>query len=198
MRLPSPRRGTAPLPASAGPAAPMPLDHLNTASRQRVEAALLDCCGSRRWAARLTEHRPYPDVEALLAAAGEASYDLTDDDLSEALAGESTAHHLPDFPDPTVGAGAPGALAAHTALRAARAAYESRFGHAFVICLDTVPDDEALHHVLDGIRNRLGNRPEVEREHVADELRRIARGRLARLVASPTDSRPRCGPPVPD
>lgn len=53
-----------------------------------AEAALLECCGSRRWAQRLAAHRPFPDVDSLLAAADEAGYDLAPADLSEALTAE--------------------------------------------------------------------------------------------------------------
>ena len=129
------------------------------------------CCRSLRWAHRLTEHRPYPDLDALLAAADEAAYDLTHADLAEALAGES----LTLLPDSAYSA-------AHTALSAAHAAYESRFGHVFVICLDDLAPGEALDEVLAGIRSRLANDPEEERVLAAEELRRLARGRLARLV----------------
>lgn len=119
----------------------------------------------------MAEHRPYPDLDSLLAASDEAAYDLTPTDLAEALAGES----LTLLPDGTYSA-------AHTALSAAHAAYESRFGHVFVICLDEVPPAEALDQVLAGIRSRLTNDPEEERVLAADELRRLARGRLTRLV----------------
>jgi 2-oxo-4-hydroxy-4-carboxy-5-ureidoimidazoline decarboxylase len=145
-----------------------------------VETALIGCCGSRRWAHRLAAHRPYPDVDALLAAADEASYDMTAEDLGEALTEESAHHPLSDQP---------GLLAAHTALRAAHAAYESRFGHAFVICLDGYGLDERLDQVLAGIRARLANDPVRERESTAEELRRLARGRLVRLVGRPARSR---------
>jgi 2-oxo-4-hydroxy-4-carboxy--5-ureidoimidazoline (OHCU) decarboxylase len=136
-----------------------------------VTHALLTCCRSLRWAHRLAHHRPYPDLGAVLAAADEAAYDLTPADLAEAMAGESLTL-LPD-----------GAYsAAHTALSAAHAAYESRFGHVFVICLDEFAPGEVLDQVLVGIRSRLANEPEEERVVTADELRRLARGRLARLV----------------
>lgn len=151
-----------------------PLQRLNSAPQERVAASLHRCCGSRRWAQRLAAHRPYPNLEALLAAADEASYDLTPDELAEALAVESAHHPLSDQP---------GALAAHTALRAAHAAYESRFGHTFVICLDGLNDSERLDRALSGIRARLGNDPEEERIVTAEELRRLARGRLTRLLA---------------
>jgi 2-oxo-4-hydroxy-4-carboxy--5-ureidoimidazoline (OHCU) decarboxylase len=68
--------------------------------------------------------------------------------------------------------------AAHTALSAAHAAYEAKFGHAFVICVDNLPPNEALDQVLAGIRSRLANDPEEERVVAAEELRRLAKGRL--------------------
>lgn len=162
-----------------------PLHRLNSASPAELRDALLTCCGSPRWADSIIEHRPYPDLEALLAAADEAGYDLTDEDLSEALSRESSPG--PGHGDLLYGGhrltiSGPGALAAHTALRAAHAAYESRFGYAFVLCVDDVSEEEAVGHVLAAIRTRLGNEAEQERAVAADELRRIARGRLSRLV----------------
>lgn len=155
------------------------LDRFNSAAPAEAEAALLGCCGSRRWSHRLAAHRPYPDLDALLAAADEASYDLRAEDLAEALAEESVS------PQPLAGARGRGTLAAHTALRAAHAEYERRFRHVFVICLDGLREDELLDRVLSGIRDRLGHEPDEERAVAADELRRIARGRLVRL-AHPT------------
>ncbi|MPY62656.1 2-oxo-4-hydroxy-4-carboxy-5-ureidoimidazoline decarboxylase [Streptomyces spongiae] len=157
---------------------PTALERFNAAPAADAERALLTCCRSLRWAHRVAEHRPYPDLNALLAAADEAAYDLTPTDVAEALAGE-TLTLLPD-----------GAYsAAHTALSAAHAAYESRFGHVFVICLDDVPTSEALDRVLTGIRARLTNDPEEERLLAAEELRRLARGRLTRLVRNSSTRR---------
>lgn len=154
------------------------LARFNTAPADTVEHALLACCRNRRWARRLTDHRPYPTVDALLAAADEASYDLSRTDLAEALADETPAdpHHA-----------AP--LAARTALRAAHAAYESSFGHAFVISLDHHRPEERLNQVLTRIRERLAHDPDEERAVAADELRRLARSRVTRLVTG--------GPPAP-
>ncbi|WP_408646317.1 2-oxo-4-hydroxy-4-carboxy-5-ureidoimidazoline decarboxylase [Streptomyces jeddahensis] len=155
------------------------LERFNTAPADVAESALLTCCGSLRWARRLAAHRPFPDLESLLAAAEEAAYDLTPDEVLQALAAESahqpeTDSHIP-----------PTALrTAQTALRAAHAAYESRFGHAFVICLDDVAPEETLDQLLAGIRSRLNNEPEDERVQAAEELRGLVRGRIARLVGA--------------
>ncbi|EFL34422.1 OHCU decarboxylase [Streptomyces viridochromogenes DSM 40736] len=143
------------------------MEHLNAASAEELEQALLTCLRSPRWSRRVAEHRPYPDLASLLAAADEAAYDLTWADLTEALAEEP----LPALPPDTY-------AAAHTALNAAHAAYEARFGHVFVICLDGLSPSEVLDHTLEAIRSRLTNDPEEERAVTADELRRLARGRL--------------------
>ncbi|NLU66799.1 2-oxo-4-hydroxy-4-carboxy-5-ureidoimidazoline decarboxylase [Streptomyces sp. HNM0574] len=206
-RRPHPATRPAHSPAAAHPARTgeprtsggMPLPRLNTLPAIEAEALLRRCCGSHRWAERIAEHRPYPDAESLLAAADEASYDLTQDELAEALAAESA--HQPLTRHPQVDQ--PGVLAAHTALRAASAAYESRFGHAFVICLDGYRPGELLDQTLAGIRARLGHEVDEERAVTADEMRRIARGRLARLVSRGAEPRTAetpgiTGPSVPD
>ncbi|MEU4848672.1 2-oxo-4-hydroxy-4-carboxy-5-ureidoimidazoline decarboxylase [Streptomyces gilvosporeus] len=154
------------------------LDRFNTAARDDAEATLLTCCGCTRWAQRIAAHRPYPDLESLLAASDEASYDLAPAEIDEALARESVSPH------PLAGARGPGTLAAHTALRAAHAEYERRFRHVFVICLDGFREDEQLDQVLAAIRQRLGNDVDEERVVTADELRRLTRGRLVRLAAT--------------
>ncbi|WP_347404486.1 2-oxo-4-hydroxy-4-carboxy-5-ureidoimidazoline decarboxylase [Streptomyces sp. MST-110588] len=204
-----PARGRDPLLPSCRPGA-SGLERLNAATRRAAEDTLLTCCGSRRWARRLAEHRPYPDTGALLAACDEASYDLTRADLDEALAAETDAPYPPvsthgPGPGPESGSGPrPGALAAHpahtfqraadthtaqraahaeTALRAAHAEYERKFRYAFVICLDGVRESERLNEVLSAIRVRMGNEEEKERAIAAEELRRIARSRLLARIA---------------
>lgn len=168
--VPSQQRTPAP---AAPPVTPAGLVRLNTAAPDEALTAFLGCCASHRWAQRLTAHRPYRDLETLLAAADEAAYDLAHADLTEALARESRTH-------PAGGSGR-GYSAADTALSAAHAAYESRFGHAFVLCLDDCPPEETLDRVLAAIRTRLGHDPDDERAVTAEELRRLARGRLTRL-----------------
>ncbi|MCX5351490.1 2-oxo-4-hydroxy-4-carboxy-5-ureidoimidazoline decarboxylase [Streptomyces sp. RLB3-17] len=186
-RLPRLPGQVAPPQQKSVPSSPARLEPFNSAPADSVVRALLTCCRSLRWAHRLADHRPYPDLDAFLAAADEAGYDLTPADLTEALAGESLTL-LPD-----------GAYsAAHTALSAAHAAYESRFGHVFVICLDDFSPEESLDQVLAGIRSRLTNDPEEERLVTAEELRRLARGRLTRLLGDAGPWAVRNSPNVPD
>ncbi|MFF5340667.1 2-oxo-4-hydroxy-4-carboxy-5-ureidoimidazoline decarboxylase [Streptomyces althioticus] len=144
---------------------------MNDAPGPDAERALLSCLHSPRWARLLTGHRPYPDTASLLAAADEAAYDLSPEEIAEALASEP----LPSLPEDTYSA-------AHTALNAAHAAYEARFGHVFVLCLDGVPENEALDRVLENIRSRLANDPEEEHAVTRDQLRLLARERLSNAL----------------
>lgn len=163
------------------------LARFNAAPFAVAEAALLECCGSVRWAHRMASHRPYPDLDSLLAASDEAGYDLSPTDVAEALAGEAAPALHEDAP-----------RAAHLALRAAHAAYVSRFGHAFVICLDGHRPSRQVDQVLAGIRARLSHDPDEERSLTAEEMRRLARGRIVELVTAPApDARPHPHPGAP-
>jgi 2-oxo-4-hydroxy-4-carboxy-5-ureidoimidazoline decarboxylase len=153
------------------PPSPTALESFNSAPADEILRTLRTCLHSPRWAARIADHRPYPDVDSLLAASDEAAYDLMPPDVAQALAEET----LPVLPEGAYSA-------AHTALSAAYAAYEAKFGHAFVICLDGLPPQEALDHVLQAIRSRLANDPEEERVLTTEELRRLAKGRLVRAL----------------
>ncbi|WP_308190728.1 2-oxo-4-hydroxy-4-carboxy-5-ureidoimidazoline decarboxylase [Streptomyces sp. HPF1205] len=136
-----------------------------------AEQALYACCASHRWARRVAHHRPYPTVEALLAAGDEAAYDLTAGDLAEALAAETPAP-LPDR----------GGSSVRTALRAAHAHYEAKFGHAFLLALDLTDPGEVLDATMASLRERLGHDEDEEAVVTADQLRRLCRARLTRLA----------------
>lgn len=160
----------------------MTLTDLNTAPPDEAHRTLLACLPSSRWADRMTAHRPYPDLAAVLAASDEAAYDLAPEDVTAALAREP----LPGGGDAASPAYSMYStyLAARTALNAARSAYESKFGHPFVICLDDVAPEETLDRTLEGIRSRLANDPDEERAVAAEQLRRLARARLGQVLTS--------------
>ncbi|MFE8966993.1 2-oxo-4-hydroxy-4-carboxy-5-ureidoimidazoline decarboxylase [Streptomyces albogriseolus] len=167
-RLPDlPGRVAIPAQSRGAPGTPPPLEWFNDTPGPDAERALLSCLLSPRWARLLAGHRPYPDTASLLAAADEATYDLSPEEIAEALASEP----LPSLPEGTYSA-------AHTALNAAHAAYEARFGHVFVLCLDGVPENEVLDRVLENIRSRLANDPDEEHAVTRDQLRLLARERL--------------------
>ncbi|MEU0655324.1 2-oxo-4-hydroxy-4-carboxy-5-ureidoimidazoline decarboxylase [Streptomyces albogriseolus] len=187
-RLPDlPGRVAIPAQSRGAPGTPPPLEWFNDTPGPDAERALLSCLHSPRWARLLAGHRPYPDTASLLAAADEATYDLSPEEIAEALASEP----FPSLPEGTYSA-------AHTALNAAHAAYEARFGHVFVISLDGVPEEESLDRVLTDIRSRLANDPEDERVVAAEQLRRLAGERLRDLLGARGTARPATDGPAPD
>src|SRR5829696_4832896 len=87
-----PRVGVPAAPGGQTRAMPMAnlLDHalrrLNALPDQEARMELLSCCGSRRWAARVSSGRPYADNAALLAEADAAWDAATEADVREAFA----------------------------------------------------------------------------------------------------------------
>ncbi|HVV20490.1 MAG TPA: 2-oxo-4-hydroxy-4-carboxy-5-ureidoimidazoline decarboxylase [Pseudonocardiaceae bacterium] len=156
------------------------LDAFNAAPAGEVRAQLRACCAATAWIEAMVAGRPYPDEAALAAASDAATAALDDTGLGQALAGH-----------PRIGERAAGAwsrreqsgMAAadadvRTAIAAANAEYEQRFGHVYLVCA-TGRDAAELLAIC---RARLGNSAETERGVVLGELAAINRLRLAKLL----------------
>lgn len=159
------------------------LARLNALSAPEAEQVLLGYCSARRWAEDLVAGRPYPSPQDLYAAAEAALQRLDEAGVDEALSGH-----------PRIGEQATGAqgswsrreqrgvaTATEDALAAiadGNRAYEARFGHVYLVCA-TGKDAGELLALL---RRRLHNDRVTERRVVRDELAKINRLRLARLV----------------
>ena len=153
----------------------------NAASPQAVERDVLACCASRSFATAIAGGRPYPDPAALQDAVTAAFTTLSWDDIVE-----STNAH-PRIGDRVPGGGWSAAEQSGTAsaseavrqgLRDGNAAYEQRFGHVFLICATGLSGQD----MLDQLRARLGHDPETERAVVREELLKITRLRMAKLL----------------
>lgn len=142
----------------------------------------------------------WPDIEEALAAhprignraptgAGEPAADPPQAPESQPSAGSPPAAESPGGESQAPGedreaawsqqeqAGAAAATPdVQAALRAGNLAYETRFGHIFLICAT----GQSATDMLAALRQRLSNEPGAEREIVRDELRRIVRLRLAK------------------
>jgi 2-oxo-4-hydroxy-4-carboxy-5-ureidoimidazoline decarboxylase len=164
----------------------MDLAGFNALHAAAAREALLACCASPRWAAELAAARPYPTRQAALDAAETASNALDWADVASALA----AH--PRIGRPPAGdareaawsrreqAGVADADAdTRAALAEANRAYEERFGHIYLI----FASGKAPEQLLAAARERLHNDEATERRIVKDELGKIAKLRLERLIA---------------
>jgi len=158
----------------------MTLQELNALDAQTAARAFLRCCGSTRWAARMAAARPFHDLPDLLDRADATWTALAPEDWLEAFA----AH-------PRIGQQTTSAWASQEQAGAERAAsdvrarlvaanrdYEARFGYIFIVCATGRTGDEMLR----ALERRMENNPDDEIREAAEEQRKIARLRLAKLL----------------
>jgi 2-oxo-4-hydroxy-4-carboxy-5-ureidoimidazoline decarboxylase len=167
--------------ANVSPPASAALRSLNAASAQDAERTVLACCASRTFAKAICDGRPYPGAAALLTAVDSTFDALNWDDIVEAM----NEH-------PRIGARAvrsgmsaaeqSGAAAASDEVRRGLAdgnlTYEQRFGHVFLICASGLSGQE----MLDQLRARLEHDKAAERRVVREELRKITRLRMTKML----------------
>ena len=168
--------------ANVSPQASATLGSFNAAPAQDAERTALACCASRTFAEAISDGRPYPVPAALLAAVDAAFKALTWDDIVEAM------NEHPRIGDRTVRGGMSaaeqsGAAAASDEVRQGLAdgnlTYEQRFGHVFLICASGLSGEE----MLDQLRTRLEHDDETERAVVREELRKITRLRMTKMLS---------------
>jgi 2-oxo-4-hydroxy-4-carboxy-5-ureidoimidazoline decarboxylase len=152
----------------------------NALAAGEARGALLGCCRAERWAARVTTGRPYSSLGALQARAAQV---LTDEDVTEALAGHprigqapAARHSSASRSEQSGVAGADQAVRAE--LAAGNQAYEARFGHIYLVCAA----GRSATELLAILRARLANDPETERQVMRGELIKINDLRLAQLI----------------
>jgi 2-oxo-4-hydroxy-4-carboxy-5-ureidoimidazoline decarboxylase len=154
------------------------LDRLNLEEPAAAEHDLLACCASRRWADEILARRPYHDLAQLRSVSEQVLRALAWTDVGQAL----TAH--PRIGERVGGASTEAAwsrdeqagVGQNDDLVAGNVAYEERFGYVFLVCATGLSGEE----MLTALRTRLGNDPDVERDVVREELRKIVDVRLGK------------------
>jgi 2-oxo-4-hydroxy-4-carboxy-5-ureidoimidazoline decarboxylase len=149
-----------------------------------ARAALLACCHAERWAAQVAQGRPYPSLGALQGRAAEV---LTDEDVTEALAGHPRIGQAPAAGHSSWSRSEQSGLAdADQAVRAELAAgnqaYEARFGHIYLVGAA----GRSATELLAILQARLTNDPKTERQVMRGELIKINDLRLAQLIGTET------------
>ncbi|MFW0788950.1 2-oxo-4-hydroxy-4-carboxy-5-ureidoimidazoline decarboxylase [Gordonia sp. CPCC 205333] len=139
-----------------------------------------ETCSSRIWAVRVAAGRPFRDAQALYNRADLILAELTDADLDEALAGHPRIGERSDSAASTrEQAGVSGADEQTLAeLKKYNVEYEDRFGHVYLVFANGRPADELLQI----LRERMDNPPDVERRVMRMELAKINRARLERAL----------------
>lgn len=165
------------------------LRRLNLLPEPAATTALLSCCGSTRWAARVALQRPYPAVEAVHAAADDAFGELDREDVLEAFdahprIGERTARTDTGARSRRWSSGEQSGVRDddRARLEAVNRAYEQRFGWLFLICATGLDSGTILARA----EERLDNDPETEFAVATEEQRKITHLRLAKLLGEAT------------
>ncbi|GAA2330918.1 2-oxo-4-hydroxy-4-carboxy-5-ureidoimidazoline decarboxylase [Saccharopolyspora halophila] len=157
---------------------------LNALAHDELVDRLLACMNVPRWAEDIAAARPYATSGELLNAADEAAPDLTTDEIHRALSAHPRIGEQPRGENRDARfsrseqAGVGDELAEE--LRAANAEYERRFDHVYLVCASGRTGEELLAI----LRSRLNNDPDTELGIVAEELRKIARIRLEKVIDS--------------
>jgi len=164
----------------------MRLDELNALDRDAAERALLRCCGSTAWAARMADGRPFSNVDAMLDTADRVWNDCAAGDWLEAFAAHpkigssgssgSSGSGPWSAQEQSGTRDAPGEV--RDRLARGNRDYEARFGYIFIICATGKSADE----MLAALERRLRNPPDVELGIAAGEQRQITRLRLLKLL----------------
>jgi len=140
-------------------------------------------CSSTVWARRVLAGAPFPDVDTLLDRADRVLAELPDAEIDAALDGHPRIGAKVD--NASSAREQAGMTAAGDDVRAALAVgnrdYEERFGYVYLVCASGRSADELLAILTD----RLGNDPDTERRVMRNELAKINRLRLNRLLSEP-------------
>lgn len=165
----------------------MTLDEFNRASAEDAAATLTPCLDIPRWTAHIVAHRPYADFEALLRTARDAAAPFTREELEGAMRhhprigeraqGQSAEARLSSAEQAGLGASS---AEIETALKAANAEYENKFGHIFLIRAA----GRSRSEVLSELQRRMGNTEAQEWQIVGGQLREIALLRLEGIFKS--------------
>jgi OHCU decarboxylase len=164
------------------------LVELNTAPQETANSALLSCCGSRRWANKMAEARPFADVSDLLYRAEEIWQNLDVQDWLEAFAAHPKIGAKKAVPHQTAQSadwskseqsGTENAAdTVRTELENANRLYENKFGFIFIVCAT----GKSAEEMLSLCRQRLDNLQDEEIKTAADEQRKITEIRLKKLL----------------
>jgi len=149
--------------------------------------ALLDCCGSERWATSVASRRPYATAEALHKAADSIWWNLDRGDWLEAFSHHPQIGEKPAAGSVSARAWAEGEQAGtrgvsedvKTRLARANRAYVDKFGYIYIICAT----GKSVEGMLAILNQRLQNDPASELSIAAEQQRQITRIRLEKLFA---------------
>jgi len=163
---------------------------LNSLTADEAAKELLQCCGSKRWAAEMVAARPFETLETLLAKAHDVWWSLDRNDWLEAfrshpkIGEKKAADKVSAQSQQWSGQEQSGVSNASQntvdSLAALNEDYEQKFGFIFIICATGKTSNE----MLSALRERLQHDREAELPIAAAEQGKITELRLKKLLTS--------------
>jgi len=162
---------------------------LNSLPDYAAQSILLNCCGSRNWAALMTQRRPFASASQLFDQHKAACEELTADDWKEAFAAHPKIGEEKDtissgqaqrWSQQEQSAAAAASLQMRNALHRRNQEYHERFGYIFIVCAS----GKSAEEMLEILSERLRNDPARELEVAAGEQKKITRLRLQKLIGA--------------
>lgn len=157
------------------------LRHLNAASPLEIEDVLRSCCGSTAWQKKMAASRPFTDLASMQKLAADVWRGLAKEDWLEAFRahpriGETnTKQAWAACEQAKVNDASQATL---EALAEANRAYETKFGHIYIVCATGKSAEEMLAIA----KERLQGDAASELGRGAEEQRKITDLRLEKLV----------------
>ncbi|MCI4674432.1 2-oxo-4-hydroxy-4-carboxy-5-ureidoimidazoline decarboxylase [Candidatus Mycolicibacterium alkanivorans] len=160
------------------------LEAFNELPEKKALHALYECCNSVTLARDLARGRPYADHNALFRRADALLFSLSETSIDDILQAyphvgtrprstKSAAEHCSVWDD------RPEVMAE---LNTVVNDYAERFGHHFVMHIGGLAPEHRAESVIAAVRDRMHHDPETERKMVRNELARINRSRLERML----------------
>lgn len=166
------------------------LERLNSIPSGEAESELLKCCGSRRWAHRMVQARPFADWDELTKKAEQIWWALEPADwlaafhshpkIGEKKAAATTSEQSKQWSEAEQSGVSNAAAETLQGLAELNPQYEKKFGYIFIVCATGKSSEEMLRI----LRARLENCSDDELRIAAGEQARITQLRLKKLIDS--------------
>jgi OHCU decarboxylase len=164
------------------------LEHLNSLPPGRAEEEFLKCCGSRSWARLMTARRPFATMVKVIEESNRSWWSLAPADWLEAFrshprigerkAAEETSLEAQKWSEQEQSGTHDATRDEVQVLADLNSKYEQRFGYIFITCATGKSADE----ILEELKARQNNAPEIELHIAAEEQSRITQLRLQKMI----------------
>ena len=164
------------------------ISRLNSLPPELAEAEFLKCCGSRRWAAKMTAERPFENIEEMVTAADRIWWALESTDWLEAFeshprigetkAAAAVARESLSWSATEQSGTRDSTRQTMEELAELNRRYQEKFGFIYIVCAT----GKSAEEMLAILRDRLDNDPATELLNAATEQAKITTLRLNKLI----------------